>query len=87
MENNEIMTFEKLSKLIEKYNIPKNVHLLSDSGWECCETEMNGVYYNKEQNVIVFTQEINEYERYDERNEDDYIKGFIALVVDKGEDK
>lgn len=76
--NEEIMTFEKLNNLINKYNIPKNVHLLSDSGWECNETEMCGVYYNKKENIIIFTQEISEYEKYDERNEY-YIKGFIAL--------
>lgn len=76
--NNEIMTFERLSKLIDKYNIPKNVHLLSDSGWECDATEMCGVYYNEKQNTIIFTQEISEFERYDKRNTD-YIKGFIAL--------
>ena len=72
------MTFERLSKLIDKYNIPKNVHLLSDSGWECSETEMCGVYYNKQQNVIIFTGEISEYERYDKRNKN-CIKGFVAL--------
>lgn len=76
----EIMTFEKLNNLINKYNIPKNVHLLSDSGWECDATEMCGVYYNEEQNVIIFTQEISKYERYDKRNEN-YTKGFVALKV------
>lgn len=79
----EIMTFEKLSNLINKYNIPKNVHLLSDSGWECDATEMCGVYYNKAQNTIVFTQKISEYENYDKRNKH-HIKGFIAL---KNEDE
>lgn len=76
----EIMTFERLSNLINKYNIPKNVHLLSDSGWECDATEMCGVYYNEEQNVIIFTQEISKYERYDKRNKN-YTKGFVALKV------
>ena len=28
------MTFEKLTELIEKNNIPENVKLESDSGWE-----------------------------------------------------
>lgn len=76
--SDEIMTFERLNNLIIKYNIPKNVHLLSDSGWECNETEMRGVYYNKKQNVIIFTQEISKYEKYDKRNKN-YIKGFVAL--------
>lgn len=61
------MTFEKLKELIKKYNIPSNVKLLSDSGWECDETEMDGVYYNEEENHIIFTQEFSEYEKYSNR--------------------
>lgn len=75
---NEIMTFERLSNLINKYNIPKNVHLLSDSGWECDATEMCGVYYNEKQNVIIFTQEISKYQEYDKRCKN-HKRGFIAL--------
>lgn len=52
------MTLEKINNLCKKYNIPNNVILQSDSGWECSETDMNGVYYNKKENKIVFTQEI-----------------------------
>lgn len=51
------MTFEKLKELIKKYNIPSNVKLLSDSGWECDPTEMDGVFYNEKENHIIFTQE------------------------------
>ena len=61
------MTFEKLKELIEKYNIPSNVKLLSDSGWECNETEMDGAYYNEEENHIIFTQEFSEYGKYSNR--------------------
>lgn len=50
------MTFERLKELIEKYYIPSNVKLLSDSGWECDETEMDGVFYNEKENHIIFTQ-------------------------------
>ena len=50
------MTFEKLHELMIIHKIPPNVILQSDSGWECCETEMNGVWYNRSQNIIVFTQ-------------------------------
>lgn len=67
------MTFQQLSYLIEKHNIPYNVHLLSDSGWECDATEMDGVFYNKKENEIVFTQKptdpIRNNEPYDS-NED-----------------
>jgi len=63
------MTFEKLKELIEKYNIPSNVKLLSDSGWECDETEMDGVFYNEKENHIIFTQDFEYSYRYLE-NED-----------------
>lgn len=66
------MTFEKLKELIEKHNIPSNVKLLSDSGWECYETEMNGVFYNEKENHIVFTQEFHLGDEYLENK--DYIE-------------
>ena len=58
------MTFEKLKEMIEKYNIPSNVKLLSDSGWECDETEMDGVFYNEVENHIVFTQYYEQSDKY-----------------------
>lgn len=51
------MTFAELEKRIEKYNVPKDVKLRSDSGWECSDTDMDGLYYNKEQNILYFTQD------------------------------
>ena len=51
-----------LQKIIKENNIPSNVHLTSDSGWECDATEMNGVYYNEAKNEIVFTQEGSVYD-------------------------
>lgn len=50
------MTFKDLCKIIKDNNIPDNVILRSDSGWECSDTEMNGVWYNAIKNTIVFTQ-------------------------------
>lgn len=50
------MTFEKLEELLRKNKISKDVKLESDSGWEGGPTDMDGVYYNKTDNVIVFTQ-------------------------------
>lgn len=52
----EQLTFELLSKLITKYNIPHNVRFMSDSGWECDATDMRGIYYCAEKNIIIFTQ-------------------------------
>ncbi len=56
------MTFDILQKIIKENDIPSNVHLTSDSGWECDATEMNGVYYNEAENEIVFTQNGNKYD-------------------------
>jgi hypothetical protein len=63
------LTFEELTYLINKYKIPHNVRLQSDSGWECNETDMCGIYYNKEKNIIIFTQTFDKFEReYTEEN-------------------
>lgn len=58
------MKLNNLLKLIDKHNIPDDVLLRSDSGWECDATDMDGVYYNRKLNVIVFTQYISENDSY-----------------------
>ena len=35
-----MMTMELLCKIIEENNIPRDVHFMSDSGWECDPTEI-----------------------------------------------
>lgn len=50
------MTFKELKKLLKDNHIPDDVHFESDSGWECGPTEMDGVFYNREKNTVVFTQ-------------------------------
>ena len=50
------MTMKLLCRIIEENGIPSDVHFISDSGWECNATEMNGVFYHRESNTIVFTQ-------------------------------
>ena len=40
------MKLNKLLELINKHNIPDDVLIQSDSGWECDATDMDGVYYN-----------------------------------------
>ena len=52
-----IMTFKELQDIITRNNIPENVTLMSDSGWECDATDMDGVFYNRKSNIIVFTQD------------------------------
>lgn len=58
------MTFKELKELIEKHNIPSDVKLLSESGWEYSETEMDVVYYNKKENRIIFRQEYDSYKKF-----------------------
>ena len=62
------MTFELLTEIVKENNIPSNVELLSDSGWECNETGMNGVYYNRNENRMIFTQEGTGYDRWFEED-------------------
>ena len=58
------MKLNKLLELINKHNIPDDVLIQSDSGWECGATDMDGVYYNRKLNVIVFTQYVSEHDSY-----------------------
>ena len=55
------MTYEQLKNIIEKNNIPEDVHLMSNSGWECCATEMDGVLWIPTYNEIHFTQDTKFY--------------------------
>lgn len=75
------MTMEFLERVLKENNIPKDVHFMSDSGWEGGPTGMEGIFYNKHSNTIVFTQgdgSDREYERLDEW-EILYIPGLIKL--------
>ena len=75
------MTLDVLYQIIDENNIPEDVHLMSDSGWECAPTEMNGIFYNQKSNTIVFTQgecSEREYEQLDEW-EVLYVPGLIKI--------
>lgn len=50
------MTYGLLKQIFEENNIPDDAKLMSDSGWECDPTEMDGIYYCEEDNEVVFTQ-------------------------------
>jgi len=51
------MTYGMLKKVFEENHIPEDAILMSDSGWECDPTHMDSIFYNKEANVVVFTQD------------------------------
>lgn len=50
------MKFYELVELFDKFGVSEDVKLKSDSGWECGATEMNGIFYNEKENLVVFTQ-------------------------------
>lgn len=58
------MTAGELLNIFKRYNIPDNAILVSDSGWECSATSIDGVYYDKTGNTVVFTQEFSKYDKY-----------------------
>jgi len=70
------MTYKELKEIFRKNNIPEDAYLMSDSGWECNATDIDGVYYNRESNTIVFRQDINKYESYYTKE-----RGWIALNI------
>jgi hypothetical protein len=75
-----MMTFAKLNKIIEENHIPHDVKLMSDSGWECGATDMDGVFYNREKNEIVFTQSTMRYDYDDNLKDISYGDGYVALT-------
>lgn len=72
------MDFKTFKRIIEDNNIPDDVHLMSDSGWECDATEMDGVYYNRSLNLIVFTQERDRGYETDDKDKGLYDSGLIT---------
>ena len=54
------MTLSELNKICKENNIPEDVRLVSDSGWECGPTEMDAVFYSEQENIIVFCQDTEE---------------------------
>lgn len=62
------MTKELLLKILSDKSIPSDARIMSDSGWEGDATDMDGVFYNREKNELVFTQgglyEVSDYFLY-----------------------
>ena len=65
------MTYKELKEIIENNKIPEDVHFMSNSGWECCATEMDGVYYSPSANEIHFTQDSDYCDACDYTREDE----------------
>ena len=58
------MTVGEMLKIFKQYNIHNDAVLMSDSGWECWATDMDGIYYNKTTNTVVFTPEFSDCDHY-----------------------
>lgn len=73
------MTLELLNKIYEENNIPKDTQLLSDSGWECSATDMDGVFYSAKNKEVVITQgsEWDIAKGYDHPHCEDYILVYV----------
>lgn len=94
-----IITVEKLIELMKENNIPMNAKLTSDSGWECCATDVESVFYDSAKNEIVLCSDDPNLERrygqnviYSEKKEDtgfpyDYFVGTKTNIVLRGDDK
>ena len=59
------MTLGLLEQIVKENNIPNDAKLMSDSGWECDATNMDGIFYNKGTNTLVFTQGVYDGDYYD----------------------
>lgn len=58
------MTLAILNQIVMENNIPNDAKMMSDSGWECDATDMDGIYYNSATNTLVFTQSGSQYDFY-----------------------
>ena len=58
------MKVKDFLEVLKEHNIPEDVKILSDSGWECGATDIEAVYYNKEKNFIVLVQSSNAKPQY-----------------------
>ena len=50
------MTVGLFKQIMEENHILDDVTMLSNSGWECGPSEMDGIYYNPSEKTVTFTQ-------------------------------
>lgn len=58
------MTIGEFKQVLKEHDIPEDTLMLSDSGWECGPTDMDGIYYNESEKELVFTQRGDKYDDY-----------------------
>ena len=61
----------KMKEIMDRNGVPGNARLMSNSGWELGATDMDGIIWNPEENVIHFVQmaalEVDGVDGYDEK--------------------
>lgn len=79
------MNIKLLNKIIKENDIDENVTLVSDSGWECGPTDMDGVFYSKEKGLIIFKQGDADYQYKIGVYNDEYkVSDFRYFLLDEG---
>ena len=68
------MTLFDLLETLNRNNVPQDAKIMSDSGWECSATNVNGLYYNAKQNTVVLVQFVAENSKYLKK------KGWVELT-------
>ena len=58
------MELEQLKCLCKKYNIPNDVILQSDTGWECGYSDLILIAYNEKEKRIVFLSDTTSTDDY-----------------------
>ena len=48
------MTVQELTQHLSK--VPQDARVMSNSGWEGCETDIGGIWYSKNRNEVHLTQ-------------------------------
>lgn len=76
------LNFKLLQAIIKDNEIPEDVGFISDSGWECCDTEMMGLWYNPKENLICFTQNISD-DKYLRNPDWEFLAGRIFFDIEK----
>ena len=60
---------ETLIGIFINNKIDSNAVIMTDSGWECDETEVDMVYYNSKTNVVMLTRKNGNYDVYEDSDD------------------
>lgn len=58
------MSLGQFNALMKKHNIPDDATIMSDSGWECSESDCGGVFYSTSANTIILTRKYKIGDKY-----------------------